>query len=109
MACRVDEDAESAAARLVLREFGAGAQDAFLRRVQVVDAEVVVDPARRGRVGPSGRRRVADALKAEPDVALDRQGREVVVAGTEVAPGWWDRGQSMVTANSIRGEAFEGR
>ncbi|WP_346048190.1 hypothetical protein [Actinomadura chokoriensis] len=33
--------AESEAARLVLREFGAGEQGAFLRRVQVVDVEDV--------------------------------------------------------------------
>ncbi len=76
MSGRVQKDAEALAARLVGREYGAEAEKVSFGSVEIVDAEIQVEPARSGGVWPRARPMVGDTLKVQTSA----------VAGGEFGP-----------------------
>lgn len=85
MSCWVEEDAEPLTTWLVLGEDGAEAEETFHGMLQVVDAEVEVEPTWCGGVGPWGWLVVGDALEVEADVTVTGEHREVVIGGQHLS------------------------
>lgn len=86
MSCRVKEDTKSLTTGLVFGERGAEAEEMFLGLLQVIAAEVQVEPARCGGVGPWGWLGVGDALKIETDVAVAGEHDEVLLDDSSCPP-----------------------